>query len=68
MTYYSLLASAPPGLGWVYIAIGVLAIGSSGGRLVKDWQGRGGEVLFDGGSVGELALIPGYITVLVIPV
>lgn len=32
--------------------MGLLAIGCSGGRLVKDWLGRGGEVLFDGGSVG----------------
>ena len=51
--YYSLLSNAPTGLGWVYIAAGVLALASAGGRMMKDWKGRHGEVIFDGGSLCE---------------
>ncbi|ORY25241.1 ER membrane protein SH3-domain-containing protein [Naematelia encephala] len=57
ITYYSILATAPAGLGWVYVAVGVLALGSSAGRLWKDFLGKGGEVLFDGGSIVLLSAI-----------
>ena len=59
ITYYSLLSAAPPGLGWVYILVGLGAIVSTGGRLVKGWRGANGEVLFDGGSVGKSSLHDG---------
>ncbi|WWC87579.1 uncharacterized protein L201_002469 [Kwoniella dendrophila CBS 6074] len=49
--YYSYLSDAPEGLGWVYIAIGIVALLSTGGRAVKGYRGQGGEVLFDGGSI-----------------
>ena len=52
--YYSLLSAAPRGMSTTYLAMVLLALGSAGGRLVKGWSYRSGEVLFDGGSVGEL--------------
>lgn len=53
ITYYSLLASAPHGLGWAYIAVGCVALLSAAGRMVKVFKTGKGEVVFDGGSVGE---------------
>jgi hypothetical protein len=55
--YYSVLNAAPNGIGWAYVLMGVIALASAGGSLVKGYKGRGGEVLFDGGSVGELAFM-----------
>lgn len=52
ITYYALLASAPDGMGWAYIALGVSAILSAASRLSKGMRGGESEVLFDGGSVG----------------
>lgn len=60
ITYYSLLSSAPAGLGWVYVAVGIIAIASTGGRIVKGFSGENGEVLFDGGSLSERSLTPAY--------
>ncbi|OWZ26648.1 hypothetical protein C356_06885 [Cryptococcus neoformans c45] len=54
--YYSLLASAPNGLGWVYIAVGLVLLLSAGGRSIKGYRGSSGEVLFDGGSLGKFPL------------
>jgi hypothetical protein len=53
--YYSILGSAPVGLGYGYVVVGLMALVSAGGRIIKGWQGRSGEVLFDGGSLGMLA-------------
>lgn len=54
--YYSLLHSAQTGyLGWAYLFVGGLAIAAAGGRMRKGLTtGQGGEVLFDGGSLGGL--------------
>lgn len=52
ITYYSLLASAPSGMGWAYIVLGVSAVLSAATRLSKGMRGGESEVLFDGGSVG----------------
>ncbi|KAK6906882.1 hypothetical protein I203_100869 [Kwoniella mangroviensis CBS 8507] len=49
--YYSYISNAPNGMGWFYIAVGIVALLSAGGRAVKGYQGQGGEVLFDGGSI-----------------
>nr|XP_019012358.1 uncharacterized protein I206_03205 [Kwoniella pini CBS 10737]OCF51139.1 hypothetical protein I206_03205 [Kwoniella pini CBS 10737] len=49
--YYSYLSNAPHGMGWVYIAVGLVALASAGGRAVKGYKGQGGEVLFDGGAI-----------------
>ncbi|OXB33511.1 hypothetical protein J007_06819 [Cryptococcus neoformans] len=54
--YYSLLASAPNGLGWVYIAVGLVLLLSAGSRSIKGYRGSSGEVLFDGGSLGKFPL------------
>lgn len=51
--YYSLLSSAPSGLGWVYVAVGLVLMLSAGGRSIKGYRGTSGEVLFDGGSLGK---------------
>lgn len=58
--YYSLLASAPNGLGWVYIAVGLVLLLSAGGRSIKGYRGSSGEVLFDGGSLVLVASIAYY--------
>ena len=55
ISYYSLISDAPTGLGWVYISAGIIALGSAGGRMMKDWKGRHGEVIFDGGSLCTVA-------------
>ncbi|ORX36453.1 ER membrane protein SH3-domain-containing protein [Kockovaella imperatae] len=57
ISYYALLANAPKGLEWVYFAAGAIALICAGGRMVKDWRGRHGEVLFDGGSLVLLGAI-----------
>ncbi|KAL0242215.1 hypothetical protein I308_105844 [Cryptococcus tetragattii IND107] len=49
--YYSLLSSAPSGLGWVYVAVGLVLMLSAGGRSIKGYRGTSGEVLFDGGML-----------------
>lgn len=56
--YYSLLHSAQQGyLGWAYLFVGCLAIAAAGGRMLKGLtMGEGGEVLFDGGSLGALTM------------
>lgn len=54
ISYYSLLSSATPGLGYVYIAVGLLGVVSAAGRTIKGARGNQGEVLFDGGSLGKL--------------
>lgn len=53
VAYYSFLSSATPGLGWVYIAVCLLGVGSAVGRTFKGARGTRGEVLFDGGSMGK---------------
>ncbi|XAO26860.1 hypothetical protein I312_105701 [Cryptococcus bacillisporus CA1280] len=58
--YYSLLSSAPSGLGWVYIAVGLVLMLSAGGRSIKAYRGTSGEVLFDGGSLVLVASITYY--------
>ena len=55
ISYYSLLSSATPGLGYVYIAVGLLGVFSAAGRTIKGARGNQGEVLFDGGSLGTLS-------------
>lgn len=60
--YYSLLSSAPSGLGWVYIAVGLLLMLSTGGRSIKGYRGTSGEVLFDGGSLGKFFSIARLLT------
>ncbi|WVW79678.1 hypothetical protein I302_101647 [Kwoniella bestiolae CBS 10118] len=62
INYYSFLSNAPNGMGWVYIAVGLVALISAGGRAVKGYQGQGGEVLFDGGSIADV-----YPTIKLIP-
>ncbi|WWC59909.1 uncharacterized protein I303_102471 [Kwoniella dejecticola CBS 10117] len=52
--YYSYLSNAPNGMGWVYIAVGLVALLSASGRAVKGYRGQGGEVLFDGGSIVDV--------------
>lgn len=56
ITYYSLINSAPEGLGWTYMILGISAIWSAAGRLSKVLKGGQSEVLFDGGSVGRSTL------------
>jgi hypothetical protein len=51
--YYSILSNSPTGLGWVYIAVGGVAMASATGRLIKGLRGNRGEIVFDGASVGE---------------
>nr|ODN98665.1 hypothetical protein L204_02629 [Cryptococcus depauperatus CBS 7855] len=58
--YYSLLDSAPVGMGWAYIVVGSVLLLSIGGRSVKGYRGKGGEVLFDGGSLVLIASIVYY--------
>ncbi|WVO24245.1 uncharacterized protein IAS62_005609 [Cryptococcus decagattii] len=58
--YYSLLSSAPSGLGWFYIAVGLVLILSAGGRSIKAYRRTSGEVLFDGGSLVLVASITYY--------
>jgi hypothetical protein len=52
--YYSILSNSPSGMGWVYIAVGGVAMASATGRLIKGFRGDRGEIVFDGASVGEL--------------
>jgi hypothetical protein len=53
ISYYSLLSSAPHGLGWAYIVVGMVALLSTAGRAFKVLGTGRGEVVFDGGSVGK---------------
>ena len=52
IAYYSLLASAPEGMGWAYIVLGVSAVLAAASRLTQGMRQGESEVLFDGGSVG----------------
>ncbi|ODN76962.1 hypothetical protein L202_05526 [Cryptococcus amylolentus CBS 6039] len=60
ITYYSLLSSSSRGLGWAYILVGIILVLSIGGRSYKGYHRKGGEVLFDGGSLVLIASIIYY--------
>ncbi|WRT65387.1 uncharacterized protein IL334_002330 [Kwoniella shivajii] len=68
--YYSFLSNAPSGLGWVYIAVGIVALLSAGGRAMKGYQGQSGEILFDGvlwSAIAYTQIYDVYPTIKLIP-
>ncbi|WVQ74384.1 hypothetical protein IAR50_003985 [Cryptococcus sp. DSM 104548] len=60
IAYYSLLSNSSRGLGWAYILVGIILVLSIGGRSYKGYYRKGGEVLFDGGSLVLIASIIYY--------